>query len=93
MLLMTLDEWLNVERGRTARVATKLGVSGSLVTQWARGKQVSAERCVPIERATERAVLRWDLRPDDWHRIWPELIGTDGAPAVPQLAEEVRDAA
>jgi hypothetical protein len=28
-------------------------------------------------------VARWDLRPDDWHRIWPELIGAEGAPPLP----------
>lgn len=33
-----------------------------------------------IERATDGAVRRWELRPDDWHRIWPELLGVDGAP-------------
>lgn len=42
----------------------------------------SPENCVAIERATGGAVMRWDLRPDDWDRIWPELIGTEGAPAV-----------
>lgn len=66
-------------------MALDLGVSGSLVTQWAGGKPVSEVRCVSIERATDGAVRRWDLRPDDWHRIWPELIGADGAPA-PQPA-------
>lgn len=35
-----------------------------------------------IERETARSVMRWDLRPEDWHRIWPELIGTNGAPAI-----------
>jgi len=31
---------------------------------------------------------------DDWHRIWPELIGTEGAPVVPaaQEAAETSDA-
>lgn len=29
------------------------------------------------------AVRRWELRPDDWYRIWPELIGAEGAPSVP----------
>ena len=29
-------------------------------------------------------VKRWDTRPLDWHRIWPELIGTKGAPRVPR---------
>lgn len=22
----------------------------------------------------DSAVMRWDLRPDDWHRVWPELL-------------------
>lgn len=46
-------------------------------------RPVPIERCVEIEQKTERAVRRWDLRPDDWHRIWPELIGAEGAPTVP----------
>jgi len=28
---------------------------------------------VSIERATDGAVTRKDLRPEDWHEIWPEL--------------------
>ena len=85
---MKLNEWLTAERGRTQRIALALSVSGSLVTQWASGvKGVSAERCVPIEGATAGAVRRWDLRPTDWHRIWPELIDTEGAPAVPAAQE------
>lgn len=43
---------------------------------------LSPALCVLIERATAGDVRRWDLRPDDWHLIWPELIGQPGAPAV-----------
>ena len=43
------------------------------------------EHCVTIEQKTDRAVRRWDLRPSDWWLIWPELIGADGAPAIPEL--------
>ena len=43
------------------------------------GKSCGALLAVDIEAATDGAVRRQDLRPDDWHRIWPELIGTDGA--------------
>ncbi len=32
---------------------------------------------MPIERATNGAVTRRDLRPDDWHEIWPELATTN----------------
>jgi DNA-binding transcriptional regulator YdaS (Cro superfamily) len=88
---MLLSEFVSQRRGAVADLARELVVSGSLITQWARGKPVSAERCPEIERATQGAVRRWDLRPDDWHRIWPELIGAEGAPAV--ASEEARDAA
>jgi hypothetical protein len=52
------------------------------------GKACGIQLAVDIEHATG-AVRRWDLRPDDWHRIWPELIGTDGAPEVPAAQEAV----
>jgi DNA-binding transcriptional regulator YdaS (Cro superfamily) len=29
---------------------------------------------VAIEQVTNGAVTRKDLRPDDWHLIWPELV-------------------
>jgi hypothetical protein len=50
------------------------------------------EYCATVDEAS--SVRRWDLRPDDWHRIWPELVGADGAPQVPaDQPQEVRDAA
>lgn len=88
---MTLSEFLNRERGRVGALARRLEVSGSLVTQWANGKAVSAERCPQIELATEGEVRRWDLRPRDWHLIWPELVNAAGAPDAPE--EETRNAA
>ena len=45
------------------------------------------ELAVAIERESAGQVRRWDLRPADWHRIWPELIGADGAPAIPAEPE------
>lgn len=33
-----------------------------------------------------------DLRPDDWHLIWPELV-TEGKPLVDPLPEQVADVA
>lgn len=46
------------------------------------GKRLNPATCVLVETASRGAVRRWDTRPDDWHLIWPELIGVDGAPAV-----------
>jgi DNA-binding transcriptional regulator YdaS (Cro superfamily) len=96
---MNLRRYLQAARGRTQRLAEQLDVSGSLVTQWGSGKPVSVERCGEVELATANQVRRWDLRPRDWHRIWPELIGAEGAPEVPEpvtqpgALDEVRDAA
>lgn len=41
-----------------------------------------------IEQASHGAVRRWHLRPEDWHRIWPELIGITGAPPVSSAAND-----
>lgn len=84
---MTLLEYLRGERGRMAAVAAAAGVAPAFLSQMANGvRGVPAERAVSIERACDCAVRRWDLRPDDWYLIWPELVGLDGAPAVPAQA-------
>jgi len=71
---MKLSHWLKEKYGRGQALATAIGVPQSFVVKMASGeKQVPAERCVPIERATAGAVTRKDLRPDDWQDIWPEL--------------------
>lgn len=44
----------------------------------------ATDLAVNIERESGMKVRRWELRPDDWHKHWPELIGTRGAPAVPR---------
>lgn len=69
--------------GSQQALADALGIKQPTVSEWKNGdRPVPIERCVDIERATGARVRRWDLRPDDWHRIWPELVGQDGAPEV-----------
>ena len=90
-------------RGGLSALAGTVGISTVYLSQLiARqgDREPSPALCVQIERATAGAVRRWDMRPGDWHRIWPELVGTDGAPAVEPppapaaaVAGEVRDAA
>ncbi len=85
---MTLNEYL-ADR-KAVDLARLIGAPPVLVSQWRSGvRAVPIERCTEIEAATERAVRRWDLRPEDWGRIWPELIGMPGAPewATPEPAE------
>lgn len=82
-------------RGGVSAFAGRLKVSRVYLSQLAcrqRGREPSPELCVLIERESGRKVRRWALRPSDWHRIWPELIGADGAPPVPQ-GDEARDVA
>jgi len=60
--------------GGQSNLARLLHVTAPTVNQWVSGKRpVSTERCIAIERITDGQVTRRDLRPDDWHLIWPEL--------------------
>lgn len=79
---MKLSEFL-IGRGSGARLARAIGVQPQLMWQWTAGvRPVPIERCVPIERATDGAVTRRDLRPDDWQEIWPEIATPTTAPAT-----------
>lgn len=75
------------EAGGPTKVAALLGVSPQAVCFWRDGKrQFPVEHCAALDGMT--SVRRWDLRPNDWHRIWPELVDTPGAPDVPHTAQE-----
>lgn len=82
---MNLDTYLStVDTG--ASLAAKLGVTPGFVSQWRTGfRPVPIERCAAIEQITGGAVTRRDLRPDDWHLIWPELA-TDTHPISREAA-------
>ncbi|MEB5483946.1 Cro/CI family transcriptional regulator [Burkholderia pseudomallei] len=58
--------------GSATVLANSLGVTKAAVSQWKR-VGVPIRHCVAIECATRGKVSRRDLRPDDWHFIWPEL--------------------
>jgi DNA-binding transcriptional regulator YdaS (Cro superfamily) len=85
----------NMPRGGPTQFADRLGISPVYLSQIAarqktsKGdeREASPELCVVIERESNYMVLRWDLRPNDWHLIWPELIGAKGAPAPPETQQ------
>ena len=85
-------------RGRAAQLASALGISPSYLSQMANGgSAISPERCVAIEIATLGEVSRKDLCPDNWQKIWPELVDTH-LPATerrhdPQDAQRIRETA
>ena len=67
--------------GGMAKVARALDVPIQTVNNWST-RGIPVLMCATVEALCGSAVRRWDMRPDDWHLIWPELIGADGAPAV-----------
>lgn len=74
--------------GTAARLSRAMNVSPSAVHEWAAGRRpMPIERCVQVEQLTGAKVRRWHLRPEDWYRIWPELINLPDAPAVTEPAE------
>ena len=87
---MNLDAYLSKpDAPSMAAFARDLGLNADQVRQWRHGhdnRRPSPENCTAIEQATQGAVMRWELRPDDWHRIWPELIKAKGAPSIPVTA-------
>ena len=72
--------------GGMAKLAEAMGESPQTVSNWKR-RGVPLEKCAQIELLTTNAVTRRDLRPEDWHRIWPELV-TAQHPA-PMLAQDL----
>jgi len=61
--------------GGVTKLAAALAVQPPTVSQWISGvRSVPPRQCYAIERASGSAVTRRDLRPDDWHLIWPELV-------------------
>ncbi len=63
--------------GRPA-LATALGVKPAAVGNWKARGVVPIEHCPEIERLTGGKVGRPLLRPEDWQRIWPELVAMQG---------------
>lgn len=84
--MQAIDTAINLV-GSPTQLAEALGVSVKSVYFWKKGERsVPVTKMADIERITGGAVCRWHLRPHDWHHIWPELIGTEGAPTTPQEA-------
>jgi DNA-binding transcriptional regulator YdaS (Cro superfamily) len=71
--------------GSLSKLALEIGVSKQLMNHWARGiSEVPVVHCVKIESISQGVVMRWDLRPNDWWQIWPELIAHPDAPVLSQ---------
>lgn len=68
--------------------AEKLGKTPVQISHWKTGfRPVPIEHCAEIERVTCGKVTRKDLRPNDWHLIWPELVGPEQVHPTEQEGE------
>ncbi len=77
--------------GGTAKCAKRMEIQPPSVSQWISGRRpVSPQRCVQFEMLLGGdSDVRKRLRPNDWHKLWPELPGADELnqeepPATPQ---------
>jgi DNA-binding transcriptional regulator YdaS (Cro superfamily) len=65
-------------------LADALGLNRRYLYQVLSGRrQMNPEEAVDVEQRSGGKLKRWMLRRHTWHRIWPELIATEGAPPVP----------
>ena len=59
-------------------MAIALGIAATQVNQWATGRRsVPAKYCQSIVELTEGLITVQELRPEDWHLIWPEPKNTE----------------
>lgn len=88
---MNIQTWVNERHGRATQLALALKIKPPSVSAWVTGKKrVPIQQCMPIERATEGAVTRRDLRPDDFHIHWPDLAQAQALTA-PAATENVAE--
>lgn len=72
--IMNLSEYFSRNRGSQAEIARKAGIAQAFLSNIAKGKRtMPAAYCLKIESLTGGLVARKDLRPKDYHLIWPEL--------------------
>lgn len=71
-----LKEFLNsMTVAEREAFAARCGTTYPFLRNIAYGSRTAGEKLsVAIEIKSRRAVTRIDLRPDDWHEIWPELV-------------------
>lgn len=51
-------------------------------------RDMGAMQAMKMELATDGELRRWALCSRTWHLIWPDLIGTAGAPPIPTTKAE-----
>lgn len=82
---MDIKTYLSQERGRQSALAKAIGAHAPDVSRWADGtRPIPVVYGAAIERATGGLVTRREMFPDDWQRIWPELVQQSNPKSQPQ---------
>lgn len=64
--------------GGQRAMASALGIGAPQVNQWVTGRRgIPAKYCQSIVELTEGLVTVQELRPKDWHLIWPTPKSTE----------------
>lgn len=93
-LSVTLDCGMDIpDSVERQAIAKRAGLNSAYLYQCVtRRRDMDARKAAELERTTAGRLRRWHLR-RDWHIVWPELVGAEGAPPVPADQLETRDAA
>ena len=87
---MKLYDFLNAPGAPSpAEVAAGIGLhTDGAVRQWTKdpNRKPAPDLAPAVEAYTQGKVRRWDMYSELWWKIWPELIGTEGAPELPPNA-------
>lgn len=66
------------------QMAAEIGCNERFLWQCLTGRNAMQPLdAVQVEVQTRGKLRRWHVRPKDWHLIWPEIVGQEGAPPVP----------
>lgn len=80
----TTSELIDIAGG-TASVARFFQIASASVSEWRKMQKLPDDKLIRLAPLieTKSKIKRWDLRPNDWFLIWPELVGKKGAPKIP----------
>lgn len=85
---------MNISPTERMQVAQAMDLNERFLYQCLTGRRsLGALDAVRIEDVSNRRVRRWHVRQHDWHLIWPEVVGTEGAPPVPEASTQPTGAA
>ena len=89
MCPMLLTEYLS-RPGEVVKLAREIAVAPAVVSQWKNGtRNVPADRCPAVERATDGAVRCEEMRPDvDWAYLRGTVAVDAAEPAKTEAPKE-----